>query len=152
MRSYKNYIFDLYGTLVDIHTNEQKPSLWKKMSALYEVYGATYSWRELKKRYFELVQEEEEELGRKTGVMYPEIHLEDVFRRLLMEKLDRTVDMAYPSVDGYGFRLEEQDCSTWLHVTANIFRILSRERLCLYPHTLSTLQTLKRKRSRSQEM
>lgn len=24
---YRNFIFDLYGTLVDIHTNEYKPSL-----------------------------------------------------------------------------------------------------------------------------
>lgn len=29
---YQNYIFDLYGTLVDIHTNEKKAYLWKKMS------------------------------------------------------------------------------------------------------------------------
>lgn len=27
---YQNYIFDLYGTLVDIHTNEKKAYLWKK--------------------------------------------------------------------------------------------------------------------------
>ena len=35
-RSYRNYIFDLYGTLVDIHTDESKPSFWK---ALAEHYG-----------------------------------------------------------------------------------------------------------------
>ena len=29
---YQNYIFDLYGTLVDIHTNEKKAYLWKKLS------------------------------------------------------------------------------------------------------------------------
>lgn len=32
---YRNFIFDLYGTLVDIHTNEYKPSLWKKMALFY---------------------------------------------------------------------------------------------------------------------
>lgn len=26
---YKNYFFDLYGTLVDIRTDERKPSLWR---------------------------------------------------------------------------------------------------------------------------
>ena len=31
-KMYKNYIFDLYGTLVDIRTDEGKNSLWKKMS------------------------------------------------------------------------------------------------------------------------
>lgn len=29
---YQNYIFDLYGTLVDIHTNEKKAYLWKELS------------------------------------------------------------------------------------------------------------------------
>lgn len=29
---YQNYIFDLYGTLVDIHTNENKHYLWEKMA------------------------------------------------------------------------------------------------------------------------
>ena len=28
---YKNYIFDLYGTLVDIHTEEDNQELWEKM-------------------------------------------------------------------------------------------------------------------------
>ena len=27
---YKNYLFDLYGTLVDIKTDEQSKKLWKK--------------------------------------------------------------------------------------------------------------------------
>ena len=28
------YLFDLYGTLVDIRTNEAKPSLWKRLALL----------------------------------------------------------------------------------------------------------------------
>ena len=28
---YENYIFDLYGTLVDIHTDEEKTELWEKL-------------------------------------------------------------------------------------------------------------------------
>ena len=28
----QNYIFDLYGTLVDIHTDESMPALWKRMA------------------------------------------------------------------------------------------------------------------------
>ena len=27
---YQNYIFDLYGTLADIHTDEEQPLLWEK--------------------------------------------------------------------------------------------------------------------------
>ena len=37
---YENYVFDLYGTLVDINTDEGKNSLWKQMSIFYGYYGA----------------------------------------------------------------------------------------------------------------
>ena len=45
---YKNYIFDLYGTLVDIHTEEDNQELWEKMRLFYGYYGAVYrSWEEI---------------------------------------------------------------------------------------------------------
>ena len=31
-RTYRNYIFDLYGTLVDIHTDEDSPELWRRFA------------------------------------------------------------------------------------------------------------------------
>ena len=34
MKEYQNYLFDLYGTLVDIHTDENDPRLWQRMSVL----------------------------------------------------------------------------------------------------------------------
>ena len=33
---YNNYIFDLYGTLIDINTDEWNDDLWKKIAILYE--------------------------------------------------------------------------------------------------------------------
>ena len=33
---YKNYIFDLYGTLVDINTDENKRYLWDKTVHMYK--------------------------------------------------------------------------------------------------------------------
>ena len=48
---YKNYIFDLYGTLVDINTDEWSAQLWKKMAILYGYYGAAYTFKELGKAY-----------------------------------------------------------------------------------------------------
>ena len=29
--TYDNYIFDLYGTLVDIHTDESDTAIWEKL-------------------------------------------------------------------------------------------------------------------------
>ena len=51
---YRNYIFDLYGTLADIHTNEQKPYLWKKMAEIYSAQGACYTPLELRRTYAQL--------------------------------------------------------------------------------------------------
>ena len=41
MKEYENYIFDLYGTLVDIHTDEWKTSFWKKVSQIFLVHGVS---------------------------------------------------------------------------------------------------------------
>lgn len=47
----KNYLFDLYGTLVDIRTNEEKPTLWRALARMFSMYGANYTGPELKKEY-----------------------------------------------------------------------------------------------------
>ena len=46
---YDNYVFDLYGTLVDIHTDENCDLLWEKLAMFYGYYGANYTPDELKK-------------------------------------------------------------------------------------------------------
>ena len=48
---YQNFMFDLYGTIIDIHTNEIKPYLWKKMSCYMCLQGADYTAKELQKAY-----------------------------------------------------------------------------------------------------
>jgi len=44
---YKNLIFDLYGTLVDIHT-EENDAVWEKTALFFGYYGARYTPKELK--------------------------------------------------------------------------------------------------------
>lgn len=95
MKEYKNYIFDLYGTLVDIHTNENKASLWKNIAVIYSMMGAPYTPGELKKQYKELVCEEASQM--RTGIIHKyadeslaeediEILLENVFKKLFIQK------------------------------------------------------------------
>ena len=59
---YDNYVFDLYGTLVDIHTDEEPKEIWDKLALFYGYYGACYSAEELKKRYETLVKGKEADL------------------------------------------------------------------------------------------
>ena len=57
---YRNYIFDLYGTLVDIHTDEEIPQLWEFMSDyLKKNFGTVIDAADLKQEYLRICALEE---------------------------------------------------------------------------------------------
>lgn len=90
MKRYDAYIFDLYGTLVDIHTDESRPLFWKKVAEFYTLQGVPYQPMELKQAYLGLVKELEEKLASARNSdaheAHPEIELGEVFERLYIEK------------------------------------------------------------------
>lgn len=113
---YENYIFDLYGTLVDIHTDEDKEELWEALASFYAKNGAAYTAKELKKDYA---------AGVNTALAYSEeILVDDVFRELYEAK------GVTPSNE---LVLE----------TCRFFRDSSTEHLKLYPWSLSILDAIK---------
>jgi len=127
---YQNYIFDLYGTLLNIRTNENKPYLWKKMSEIYSALGAVYTPAELKKEFRRL----ERELA-KMGAAYAEgnvcclpsdieVNLRQVFIQLFEQK---------------GVACDEALAKT----VAVTFRALSRKMFCVYEGVHETLAALK---------
>ena len=76
---YKNFIFDLYGTLVNIHTNEGKSLVWRKLALFYSYNGAIYKPNELKTNY---LTEVKNKLQENNKTEYPDIKLSSVFRKL----------------------------------------------------------------------
>ncbi len=81
---YKNYIFDLYGTLIDIHTDEEQPELWRFLAKYLSVnFGKEYEYRKLRNDYLKICKVEEKQLAAKNGSKYPEIRIEWVFRQLI---------------------------------------------------------------------
>ena len=133
---YKNYIFDLYGTLVDIHTDESRPEFWQRMAGWYAAYGADWTGEELQKAYLAMVREEEEKLGALNGSAYPEIQLETVFMRLLKEAPAKHTAKQKPR----GIR----SGSAWVKATATMFRVLSRDRLCCFDGVPEMLRGLRK--------
>ena len=120
---YKNYIFDLYGTLVDINTNENKKYLWDKMSAFYGFYGAKYEPLELRDSYRRLCEAEGEKI---KDVEWAEIQIEDVFYALFEEKgVKATKELA-------------------IHA-GQMFRIVSTKYIKLYDGVIDFLKELKKK-------
>lgn len=125
---YNNYIFDLYGTLADIRTNEEKPYLWRKMSEFYTSLGAFYTPLQLRQTFRRLerecicrMQRDAEESGQRDMLVEPD--LTDVFRKLFLEK---------------GVNCERQTAQ----LTANFFRTLSRQLLVVYDGVKDTLKEL----------
>ena len=86
---YRNCIFDLYGTLVDIHTDERRPILWAEMSAWYRGHGANYTSDELRDAYFRTVRQMEGGAAYRPNdahEAHPEIRLELAFQQLFQAK------------------------------------------------------------------
>lgn len=78
---YDNFIFDFYGTLAEIRTNENKPYLWKKCAGILTDMGYPYDAAGLRRDYISYVNEEKEKLS--PYYEYPEIELRHVFRKLM---------------------------------------------------------------------
>ena len=153
---YKNYIFDLYGTLLDIHTDEQSKELWKIMRDFYNVYGCEWKQKPLRDAFFLYDAGERQRLAVLTGVKKPEIKIERVFARLLFEggghhscsltiggiDVDNLRKKYKEDIEGVISSVAE---SEWAVACANIFRTASREYVSLYPNTMETLKALKEK-------
>lgn len=86
MKQYKAYLFDLYGTLVDIHTDESRPAFWKQVAAYYTDRGASYDWKALRETYRALCAAETARLQTLCPDAKIEIDLLPVFRALYGQK------------------------------------------------------------------
>ena len=86
MKQYKAYLFDLYGTLVDIHTDESKPAFWKAVAAYYTEHGAAYDGKTLRETYRTLYAAETARLQAAAPDAKVEIDLLPVFRGLYAQK------------------------------------------------------------------
>ncbi|MGX8698833.1 MAG: HAD family hydrolase, partial [bacterium] len=127
------YIFDLYGTLIDIWTDEASMNLWRPLAAFYASCGADYTPEALRDAYLRTVAEEEAKLRLRTGLTFPEITLEPVFLRLL-DECPKKHPIALPL-----------NRAAWVIDTATWFRVLSRKRLRAYPEAAPTLRELRRR-------
>ena len=113
---YKNYIFDLYGTIIDIHTEEGEKKLWKALAKFYRQHGAFYFAGGIRRGYHKYVDEELEKAE--------EIQVEKVFAKLYADK---------------GVEASE----ALVLETCRFFRDTSTYHLRLYEWSLPILQKLK---------
>lgn len=120
---YTDLVFDLYGTLVDIHTDENDTA-WEKTALYFGFYGAHYTGSELKQAFHAAIAAREAAAGQGYEC-FPDIPFE-----LIMEALFR------------GKGVVEHAGSLGLNA-AQLFRILSIGYLRLYPYVTEALAMLR---------
>lgn len=123
-KQYDNFLFDLYGTLVDIHTDEEKDALWEACAEELKRQGVTARPEVLREQYTEGVRalEARERAERGPGA---EVDLAPVFRRMLEEGGNKAED-------------------TLVRDFAKFFRMASLEKLRLYPGAAELLVAIRR--------
>lgn len=122
--TYTDLIFDLYGTLVDIHT-EENDLVWEKTALYFGFYGAHYTGQELKDAFHAALAEREAQAGQ-SYECFPDIPFESVMAELFCAK---------------GVK---EHADTLAINAAQLFRISSMEYIKLYPHVPEALAQLRR--------
>ena len=120
---YTDLIFDLYGTLVDIHT-EESDEVWDKTALYFRYHGVDYTGQELKTDYESVIRARESVSGQEYE-MYPDIPFDAVLADLFRAK-------------GFAERADELGLNA-----AHVFRIASTEYLRLYDGVLDALALLR---------
>ena len=122
---YTDLVFDLYGTLVDIHT-EENDLVWEKTAFYFGFYGAHYTPEELKAAFRAELRKQEAREGQ-SYECFPDIPFEQV-----METLFRARGIT-------------ENAESLGKNAAQLFRICSLDYVNLYPGVLETLKTLREK-------
>ena len=121
---YTDLVFDLYGTLVDIHT-EETDLVWEKTAFYFGFYGAAYTGPGLKAA-FEAALRRREAVAGQSYECFPDIPFEEVMAQLFREK------GITENADTLGIN------------AAQLFRISSLDYIKLYPHALEALAKLRK--------
>lgn len=124
---YTDLIFDLYGTLADIHTEDDAPLVWEKTALYMGFYGASYEPEELRNAYKEELEKANAVSTGQGYECYPDMPIEPVFEKLFARK---GVKDSLPAL------------STG---AAQTMRIASLEFVRLYPGVKEALTALRKK-------
>ncbi len=126
--AYSDLIFDLYGTLVDIHTEENE-LVWEKTALYFSFHGASYHGKSLKEAFQAALARREAQAGQ-SYECFPDIPVEQVMGELFREKC-----------------VTEHSEKLGFHA-AQLFRICSIEYLRVYPYVREALTELRAKGAR----
>lgn len=118
----KGILFDLYGTLVDIETDESMEEIYRAIAHYLTYHGLDLHRWEVRDRYYAIMKQQKAEGGEE----YPEIDVEAIWNSFLKQ-------------EGIKAPRARRELAT---ILAQIFRAISRKRLLLYPDVKRVLDEL----------
>jgi putative hydrolase of the HAD superfamily len=118
----KGILFDLYGTLIDIETDESMEEIYRGIAHFLTYQGVSLHRWEVRDRYYQIMKRQKEEGGEE----YPEIDVEAIWNALLEQ-------------EGIKADPSRRDLA---RILAQIYRGISRKRLQLYPEVKKVLDDL----------
>ncbi len=83
--NYPTLLFDLYGTLADIHTEDDAPVVWRKLALFYGYHGAHYAPKELRAAFHAGMAAQNATAGQ-SYEGYPDMPVEPVLESLFCQK------------------------------------------------------------------
>jgi len=119
----KGILFDLYGTLIDIETDEGMEEIYRGLAHFLTYHGVYLHRWEVREHYYRILRQQRDQ----SGEEYPEIIVEDIWDTFLKEQGVRPASIR--------FRLAL--------TLAQLYRGISRKRLRLYPGVKETLDALR---------
>lgn len=122
---YQNYIFDLYGTLIDIRTDEYSKNFYKKYVKWLKKQRYFFEWKLFYRLYTSIERQYRENARQESEFIKPEICVDDVFRKVFEAK---------------GYKVSDQEI---VRLCEN-FRSISLIHMCLFPDTIACLDGLKK--------
>ena len=119
----KGILFDLYGTLIDIETDESMEEIYRGISHYLNYHGSRLHRWEVQDRYYAIMRRQKAERGEE----FPEIDVEAIWSSFLTQ-------------EGIGTPADRRTQATTL---AQMYRGLSRKRLQLYPEVKRVLDEVR---------
>ena len=113
----KAIFFDLYGTLIDIRTDEQDPWVYATLARYFQYHSVKIGAEELKRAYFEEI----ERYLRQSKEVYPEVDVYKIFHAIMHR---------------YGNRWYPKNV---IVDSAMLFRSLTIRQFGLFPHLFEIL-------------
>jgi len=122
---YTDLIFDLYGTLVDIHTEENR-AVWDKCAIFFGFYGVYLTGEELERNFYDILNSRKAKAGQ-SYECFPDIPFVEIVGQIFKER------GVFENVEKLSIQVSQ------------LFRILSIEYIRLYPKVLEALDYLRKK-------